>query len=219
MYDFNNDASLLWEYHHLNHKLCKKDCILAFGSHDTRVAERAADLYHQSFAEFIIFTGGLGRITKNIWGKSEAEKFKEIAITLGVPSDRIFIETKSTNTGENISFTKQLIEKEKLMFKNFIVVDKPFRERRTYVTLKKQWSTLDFIITSPENSYEEYCNYYNESSEFNISDFIHIMVGDLQRIELYGKNGFQIPQDIPQNVIEAYKRLVENGFDRDLIKY
>jgi hypothetical protein len=44
------------------------------------------------------------------------------------------------------------------------------------------------------------------------------MVGDLQRIDLYGKNGFQIPQDIPENVMKAYKRLVENGFDKQLIK-
>jgi len=44
------------------------------------------------------------------------------------------------------------------------------------------------------------------------------MVGDLQRIDLYGKNSFQIPQDIPENVMEAYKRLVDNGFDRQLIK-
>ena len=218
MYDFNADAKLLWEYHHLNNKMSKKDCILAFGSHDTHVAERAADLYNQGFAQFVIFTGGLGRITKNIWKKTEAEKFSEIAISLGVPRDKIFIETESTNTGENIEFTKKLIEKEKLMFSDYIVVDKPFKERRIYATLKMQWSNLDFIVTSPQNSYESYCRYYNESVELDISDFINIMVGDLQRIDLYGKNGFQIPQDIPENVMEAYKRLVDNGFDRQLIR-
>jgi len=218
MYDFNADAKVLWEYHHLNNKLSKKDCILAFGSHDTRVAERVAELYNQGFAQFVIFTGGLGRITKNIWKKPEAEKFSEIAISLGVPRDKIFIETESTNTGQNINFSKKLIEKEKLVFSDYIVVDKPFRERRTYATLKKQWSTLNFIITSPRDSYESYCDYYNESVEFDISDFINIMVGDLQRIDLYGKNGFQILQDIPANVMEAYKRLVGNGFDKQLIK-
>jgi len=218
MYDFNADAKVLWEYHHLNNKLSKKGCILAFGSHDTRVAERVAELYNQGFAQFVIFTGGLGRITKNIWKKPEAEKFSEIAISLGVPRDKIFIETESTNTGQNINFSKKLIEKEKLVFSDYIVVDKPFRERRTYATLKKQWSTLNFIITSPRDSYESYCDYYNESVEFDISDFINIMVGDLQRIDLYGKNGFQILQDIPANVMEAYKRLVGNGFDKQLIK-
>ena len=198
--------------------MSKKDCILAFGSHDTHVAERAADLYNQGFAQFVIFTGGLGRITKNIWKKAEAEKFSEIAISLGIPRDKIFIETESTNTGQNIRLTKKLIEKEKLMFSDYIVVDKPFKERRIYATLKMQWPTLNFIVTSPQNSYESYCRLHNESVEFDISDFINIMVGDFQRIDLYGKNGFQIPQDIPENVMEAYKRLVGNGFDRQLIR-
>ena len=218
MYDFNIDAKLLWDYHHLNNKVSKKDCVLAFGSHDTHVAERAADLYNQGLAEFVIFTGGLGRITKNIWEKTEAQKFLEIAISRGVPEDKIFIETESTNTGQNIEFTKNLIENEKLMFSDYIVVDKPFKERRIYATLKMQWPTLNFIVTSPQYSYESYCNYYNELDEFDISDFINIMVGDLQRIEMYGKNGFQIPQYIPESVMYAYNRLVIHGFDKQLIK-
>jgi uncharacterized SAM-binding protein YcdF (DUF218 family) len=218
MYDFHADAKLLWDYHHLHNKISHKDCILAFGSHDTLVAERAAELYNQGYAQFVIFTGGLGRITKNKWKKTEAEMFSEIAIARGVPREKIFIETESTNTGQNIDFTKKLLEKEKLTFSDYIVVDKPFKERRIYATLKMQWTSLNFIVTSPQNSYESYCRYYNESAEFDISDFINIMVGDLQRIDLYGKNGFQIPQDIPENVMGAYKRLVRNGFDRQLIK-
>lgn len=218
MYDFHADAKLLWEYHHINNKLSKKDCILAFGSHDTHVAERAADIFNQGLAKFIIFTGGLGKITKNIWKQPEAEKFSEIAIAMGVPRNKIFIETKSTNTGQNIDFTKELIEKEKLAFSDYIVVDKPYKERRIYATLKMQWPTLNFIVTSPQNTYESYCSYYNKSVELDVSEFINIMVGDLQRIDLYGKNGFQIPQDIPENVMKAYKRLVENGFDKQLIK-
>ena len=34
-------AKKLWDYHHTNHTLEKADCILALGSHDLRVAERA----------------------------------------------------------------------------------------------------------------------------------------------------------------------------------
>ncbi|QST02483.1 YdcF family protein (plasmid) [Pontibacillus sp. ALD_SL1] len=218
MYDLNADAKLLWDYHHLHHNLSKKDCILAFGSHDLHVAERAAELYNQGFAECVMFTGGLGKITKNTWEKTEAEMFTEVAIERGVPKDKIFLETESTNTGQNIAFTKKLIEKEKLTFSDYIVVDKPFKERRIYATLKKQWPALDFIVTSPQASYKAYCRFYNDSEEFDISDFINIMVGDLQRIDLYGENGFQIPQDIPKDVMEAYKRLVRNGFDRQLIQ-
>ena len=47
---------------------------------------------------------------------------------------------------------------------------------------------------------------------------IQIMVGDLQRIRIYAEKGFQIPQYIPGQVWNAYERLVEAGFDQQLIK-
>ena len=36
-------SQILWDYFHLDHTLKKSDCIFVLGSHDTRVAERAAD--------------------------------------------------------------------------------------------------------------------------------------------------------------------------------
>ena len=42
------------------------------------------------------------------------------------------------------------------------------------------------------------------------------MVGDLQRIRIYPEKGFQIPQDIPDEVWAAYERLVGWGFTRHL---
>lgn len=210
-------AKILWDYHHYNQELIKADYIICFGSHDTNVAERAAELYLQGYAKHIIFTGGLGRVTQKIWKKPEAEKFADIAIEMGVPKDAILIENKSTNTGENIAFTKKLLQEKKIRLDSCIVVDKPYKERRTFATLKKQWDNLEFVITSPLKSYNDYCEYY-ASSDISKNEFISIMVGDLQRIDVYGKNGFQIPQYIPDDVREAYQYLVENGFTRHILK-
>lgn len=98
-------ANKLWDYHHVNQSLEKSDCILVLGSHDLRVAERGAELFLQGLAPYIIFSGGLGNFTKEIWDESEADKFATVAINMGVPHDAILIENKSTNTGENILFT------------------------------------------------------------------------------------------------------------------
>jgi hypothetical protein len=46
---------------------------------------------------------------------------------------------------------------------------------------------------------------------------IHEMVGDIQRIKAYPLLGFQIPQDIPVCVWQAYEGLVLMGFDKHLI--
>lgn len=206
-------AKIIWDYHHVNHELKKVDCIFVLGSRDVRVAEYAAELFLKGYAPFIIFSGGFGKITKDVFKKPEAEIFAEIAIDLGVPLEKIIIENKSTNTGENVVFTKQLLLDRKLDFKTFILVQKPYMERRTYATFMKLWPEKEFLVTSPKISYENY-------PDANISkeDFISVMVGDLQRIKVYPEKGFQIYQEIPDNVWQAYEKLVKLGYTSYIIK-
>lgn len=203
----------LWNYHHMKHNLGKSDCILALGSHDLRVAERAAELYLQGWAPLVIMSGGLGNFTQEMWTESEADKFAAIAVQKGVPADAILIENKSTNTGENILFTQQLLQQKGLNPQNFIVVQKPYMERRSFATFKKHWPDKNLLVTSPQISFDEY-----PTDEIPLDKVINIMIGDLQRIRLYPAKGFQIYQEIPLYISDAYERLVQLGFDKHLMK-
>ena len=206
-------AKIIWDYHHLNHKLEKADCIFVLCSYYTRVAEYAADLFLNGYAPYIIFSGGLGDLTKDIFHKPEADIFADIAIKKGVPPEKILIENKSTNTGENVEFTKKLLDEKGLKFDTFILAQKPYMERRTFATFKKVWPEKNFIVTSPSISFEDYLN-----EEISKDKVINIMVGDLQRIKLYPERGFQIFQEIPPNVWSAYEKLVELGYTKHLVK-
>lgn len=206
-------AKKLWDYHHMHHALENSDCILVLGSHDLRVAERGADIYLQGLAPIIIFSGGLGNVTKGIWTETEADRFATIALDMGVPPEAIFIENKSTNTGENILFTQQLLKDKQLDLQTFIVVQKPYMERRSYATFKKHWPDKDLLVTSPQIPFDEYA-----TDEIPMEKVINIMVGDLQRIRIYPQKGFQVPMDIPDDVWEAYEQLVAMGFDKHLAK-
>jgi len=207
----------IWDYHHLHHELQKADAILVLCSHDTVVAERGAELFLEGWAPRLIFSGGLGTITSRFWTEPEAERFAAIAVERGVPRDRILTEGKSTNTGENVLFTRRLLEERGLDLQRFIVVQKPYMERRSYATFRKVWPEKDLVVTSPQLSMDEYLA--NRSHEtLSEADIISIMVGDLQRIRIYPALGFQIPQEIPDDVWEAYERLVAAGYDRRLIR-
>ena len=46
---------------------------------------------------------------------------------------------------------------------------------------------------------------------------INALVGDTQRIKLYADMGYQIEQEIPEDVESAYQTLVERGFDKHLV--
>ncbi len=206
-------AKKLWDYHHMNHTLVKADVILALGSHDLRVATRAAQLYLEGWAPLLVCSGGLGNLTSGIWTESEADQFGAIAIQMGVPAEAVLIENKSTNTGENIIFTEKLLRERGIDPQSFIVVQKPYMERRSYATFKKHWADKNVVITSPQLSFEEY-----PSDDIPVDRVIEIMAGDLQRIREYPAKGFQIHQDIPDDVWKAFEGLVKLGFDQHLIK-
>jgi uncharacterized SAM-binding protein YcdF (DUF218 family) len=206
----------IWDYHLLNDELSKADAILVLCSHDTVVAERGAQLFLDGWAPLLIFSGGLGSITKRFWSEPEANQFAAIAMSMGVPRERILIENRSTNTGENVLLTRQLLAQQHVDPNSFIVVQKPYMERRTYATFRKFWPEKRLVVTSPQISCDEYLARYSHES-LSVDDVISIMVGDLQRIRLYPAKGFQIQQDIPDDVWDAFEALVKAGYGTRLV--
>ena len=200
----------------LDHEIAAADAILVLCSHDERVAERAAQLFHEGWAPLVIFSGGQGLITKTLWREPEAERFARIAVKLGVPRESILLESQSTNTGENIEFTKRLLDERGLDLQKFILVQKPYMERRAFATFRKLWPEKELIVTSPQVSFREYVDTYANRA-LSAADVVGIMVGDLQRIRLYPTRGYQIAQEIPDEVWGAYEELVRAGYDNYLI--
>jgi uncharacterized SAM-binding protein YcdF (DUF218 family) len=209
-------AETLWHYHRLRQQLSTADAILVLCSHDLSVAERAAQLFLENWAPLLIFSGGFGALTKRFWTEPEANKFADIAIVSGVPKEKILIENRSTNTAENILFTRSLLAEKKINPQRFILVQKPYMERRSYATFRKLWPEKQVIVTSPQVSFAEYLEKYS-SPELSPDFVVSIMVGDLQRIRLYAERGFQIPQAVPDEVSAAFDQLILAGYDRHLI--
>lgn len=211
-------AKIVWDYHLLEHKLSKADLIWVLGSNDLRVAEYSAEIFIEGWAPLILYSGGIAHksdLLKTDWDDlSEADKFSQVAIRLGINHDKIILENKSTNTGENIKFGFELLQNRNINPKKIILIQKPFMERRTYATFMKQWpgNPIKIIITSPPILFENYPNDY-----ISKKDLINVMVGDLQRIRLYAKKGFQIKQIIPNKVWDAYEELIKRGYTRHLV--
>ena len=206
----------LWKYHQLGHALAKSDAILVLCSHDTAVAGRGAELFLGGWAPLLIFSGGLGTITRQMWTEPEADRFAAVAEGMGVPRASILTENRSTNTGENITFTRRMLADGRLDPQSFIVVQKPYMERRSYATFMKVWPGKQVVVTSPQLSLDEYLGAFSHES-LTPADVISIMVGDLQRIKVYPARGFQIDQDIPPDVWDAFTELVRAGYDTRLL--
>ena len=206
-------ARIVWDYHRLGHALEKADCIIVLGSHDTRVAERGAEVFLGGWAPLLVCSGHLGTLTRAMWTRSEAEVFADIAVSLGVPRDRVLVEDRSTNTGENVDFSRQLLAEKGIRPAKAIAVQKPYMERRTFATFRQRWPEIEVVVTSPQIAFDGY-----PTGDIRKDDVIHVMVGDLQRLVVYGRKGWSVPQDVPAEVQEAYERLVAAGYTRRLLE-
>jgi uncharacterized SAM-binding protein YcdF (DUF218 family) len=206
-------ARILWDYMRLGHELAPADAILVLGSNDVRVGEHGARLFLRGLAPLMVCSGNVGRLTAGTFEKSEAETFADAAVRLGVPREAILLECRSTNTGENIDFSRALLASRDLHPSRVILVQKPYMERRAWATFKRRWPEPDLQVTSPPIPYDQY-----PMPDIPRDLVIDILVGDVQRVRVYAEQGFQIPQPMPPEVWSAWEELVARGFTGHLVR-
>lgn len=207
---------VLWNYMRLDRPVEPGDCIVGFGCYNEDIPVRCAELYHQGYAPKILFSGGLGRNTADMWTGSEAERFAAIAMAAGVPECDIIIENKSTNSAENILFTREKFRELGMDVSRIIAVHKPFMERRVMAAMGVYWPEMDAVYTSPQVDLETYIR-NSVACGMTEKGVIDVIVGDFQRMDIYAKKGFQLPQEIPQEAWDAFQALVELGHTGELV--
>ena len=215
--EFLKPLQVIWDYLGMHQEPKKADCIVGFGNFNSDIARRAAELYHQGYAPKILFTGGLGRNTTRLFTEPEAVRFARVAMECGVPEEDIILEDKSTNTKENIDFMREIFEKQGIPHDHVLGVHQPFMEKRIVSALGVYWPELNFTVTSPQVTIPEYLARAKEQGMTENAS-ISVIVGDFQRMDLYAKLGYQIPQEIPEEAWAAYRALVEMGYDQQLAK-
>ena len=208
-------ARIIWDYHQLRHEPIPAEVIVALGTNDLRVAAFAAGLYRRGFGSTLVCTGGVAHqhdLLAAPWEKTEAEMYAAIAERQGVPRERILLETRASNTAENIRFTRELLGERGIRPRNIVIAVKPFMQRRVWATLAVEWPEMPATLASPDMTLDEYF-----TSDLAPEKIVNIMMGDLQRIWVYARRGWSAPQRLPAEVRKAYDGLVAMGFTKHLI--
>ena len=215
--DFLEPLQTVWDYLGMHQAPEKADVIVGFGNFNTNIARRAAELYLQRLAPVVLFTGGLGRNTEGLLPEPEAVRFARVAMECGVPEMAILMEPDSTNTAENILFTRRMLEEKGIAHDRILGVHQPFMERRITAAMGVYWPEQDFRVTSPQTSIADYLA---DAKRQGVTEnaAVSVIVGDFQRMDLYAKKGYQSPQYIPPEAWDAFHRLVKMGYDKQLAK-
>jgi len=206
-------ARVLWNYHRVVGELAPVDAIIGLGSYDLRVARWCAGLLRRGLAPVLVFTGAHGNWTHGRWPKSEAEVFADEAVASGAPRERLLLEPRATNIGENLRFTKALLAERGHGASRVIVVTKPQTLRRVTASAAVFWSEAMLITSCPDHDFAE-----QPTAEHSLDDLINEMVGDVQRMIEYPRIGYQASQETPPEVFAAYEELKARGYTRHLLK-
>lgn len=191
----------------MGHTLRPCSVAIGLGSHDLGVADAAVGLYERGMAPLLVFTGANSPTTRERMPRGEAVHYRERALELGVPESAVLVEARARNTGENIRFSRALLEESGVDVSSVLLVSKPYEERRTYATARKLWPEVEFLSASAPMTFEQYVD--------SIGDprlVIDMLVGALQRLLIYPDQGFMIRLEVPDDVLAAHERLYADGF-------
>lgn len=213
MSEADKHAKIIWDYMILHHQLTNADLVLVCGNDDEMTCERTLEVYKENLAPLILVSGSGSLKNRDGFQENEAQRIKEYLIVNNIPENIILIEDRARSTGDNAMFSKKLLEEKNIYPKKIILITKPYMERRAYSTFMKQWPGPEYLVTSKQISFEDYCKKFPDKDHF-----INLMVGDLQRIKEYPKLGFQMEQEIPARVWNSGQELIKLGYDRFLLK-
>ena len=153
--------------------------ILVPGGSRPQLAEKAAELYHQGMAQYILFSGHANYRIPDY--SSEAEYLKSIAVSLGVPTGRILCEPKASHTFENAAFSLDILRKHGFALDQFILVCKGFHSRRALLTYQYTFpATTRFYVATTEDSLNPARDTWTTQEKY-----IKLVMGEVEKIGKY----------------------------------
>lgn len=195
----------LWQYGTINvgkDGMTKADAIIAAGCNMPEVAEFAAKLALEEYAPTLICSGYKGKTTMN-WRLSEADTFKQIAEMVGFQGP-ILVEDKSTNTGDNLIYSQELLNELGYPSSSLIVVCFPVVQRRVKAIAKLKLPGVGVQTTAPQIPFEE----------FSPKILYPVMMGEVWRNIVYPAKGFQAKELVPLKALLSCTILYLSGFRR-----
>jgi uncharacterized SAM-binding protein YcdF (DUF218 family) len=201
-------AATLWNYMASFRAVAPCDAVVVCCSYDLRVCDYACELIKSGVSRQLVLSGKTGNWTRHLWTRTEAEVFKQRALENGVGESAILLEDRSTNFGENVAFTRALLPEAKAI----TFVTKPAAVLRVKLTAEVQWPGISRFVSCPDVHFP-----YDVSPVIGIFGIINEMVGDIERIQRYPALGYQVPHELPQEVLDAWEALIREGFTHHLM--
>ncbi|HEV8558655.1 MAG TPA: YdcF family protein [Actinophytocola sp.] len=202
-------AEDLWNYLRLGQEVQPAECLLVFGGHDLGVARRAVELYRDGVAPLVLVSGGSANVPTGSRFTTEADAIVDIITSSGVPESSVLTERLASNTSENFWLSAELLRDRGLAFHRFLIVQKPYGERRTIATARRRWPSREVRVTSQVMTFAEYL-----SGDIPVKRILSMLAGEVLRLQRYADSGLiKIDEPVPSELLTGARQLQEAGFN------
>lgn len=186
------------------------DVVLGLGHFDREIPRRCAALVREERARWIVFSGGVGAGSGD-FTQAEALEFRDqLAREAPECAARLAaVETRSTNTGENLEFTTALLAATRPTLRpgqglrRVLVVTTPCRLRRALATVAKHWPTVSAHGAPPAWSLAGEEEKYRAQGQ----PLRPQLIGEIERLVSYPAKGFIAPVTVPAEILAAARQL------------
>lgn len=219
----------------------KVDILVLLGNSIPYTIECAVNAYKNNLCDKILINGGIGHSTEllrneirkdsrlnfiDVENKAEADIFYEIMTKIyNVDSDKIIIENKSTNCGDNAKKAVELLKELSISYNSLLLIQDPTMQLRTYAAFLKYVDIKNVKIINyspfiPSINCDLILNNKDINGIWNEQRYFELIMGEIPRLKDdangYGPNGknFIAHIDIPLEIEKDYevlKKLVCNN--------
>jgi len=97
----------------------------------------------------------------------------------------------------------------------FLVVRKPYAERRTMATARRRWPASRHVaVTSEQISFDDY-----RDGDIPPTRVLSMLVGEVLRLESYAATGLiDLDEPVPDNLLDAAHALQAAGYDSRAVR-
>lgn len=136
----------------------KADIIFVPGNGYPQMAEKAAQLYRQGLAAFVLPSGRYSVVTGKFSGvlsksdiynenyETEWEFLKDVLVKNGVPGEKILREDQATFTYENAIYSRQVTDNKGLKIEKAILCCKSYHARRCLMYYQLLYPDTEFFV-------------------------------------------------------------------------
>lgn len=185
------------------------DAVIGFGHFDLAIPRHCVELVKAGRARHVIFTGGIGAGTADL-GMAEAEAFRGVLMEEHPElAAQVICESRSTNTAENIRFTRELLTAQhpQIAFgsgiRSVMLVATPCRQRRVFQTWRKVMPDIPAVNAPPSHALDALAALYASKGE----DILQQILGEYERLRDYPTRGWITDEPIPNAEHEAAREL------------